>query len=54
MLREAEVFTLSGEGVHFDRNMQLVCVWIKLSKPCRILLAFASDGLDLKAFKSQQ
>ena len=22
MLREAEVFTLSGEGVHFDRNMQ--------------------------------
>ena len=21
MLREAEVFTLSGEGVHFDRNM---------------------------------
>ena len=23
MLREAEVFTLSGEGVHFDRNMQI-------------------------------
>ena len=21
MLREAGVFTLSGEGVHFDRNM---------------------------------
>ena len=23
MLRKAEVFTLSGEGVHFDRNMHL-------------------------------
>ena len=26
MLREAEVFTLSGEGVHFDRNMQPCCI----------------------------
>ena len=29
MFREAEVFTLSGESVHFDRNMHPLFLLIK-------------------------
>ena len=44
MFREAEVFTLSGEGVHFDRNMQLAKGTANTYlKNIRTLLKYAFD-----------